>query len=94
MEFATEFAEALSLADSVVVLDIYGAREEAVAGVDSKIITENMSTEVVFEPDFQAVPAAVAAITHPGDLVMTMGAGSVTTLADEILVMLRGETEE
>jgi hypothetical protein len=94
MEFATEFAEALSLADSVVVLDIYGAREEAVAGVDSKIITENMSTEVVFEPDFQAVPAAVAAITQPGDLVMTMGAGSVTTLADEILVMLRGETEE
>lgn len=94
MEFAAEFAQALSLADAVVVLDIFGAREEPIDGVTAQIITEKMTTTALFEPDFQAVPAAVAAIAKPGDMVMTMGAGSVTTLAEEILHTLRGETEE
>lgn len=94
IEFAQEFAQALSLADAVVVLDIFGARETPVEGVDSQIITEKMSTPVVFEPNFTAVPATVAELAAPGDLVMTMGAGSVTMLADEILAKLRDETEK
>lgn len=94
MEFATEFAQALSLADSCVLLDIYGARETPVEGVTSRIIAEKMSAPVVLEPDFSAAPATVAAQVRPGDLVLTMGAGSVTMLADEIVAALeatRGE---
>ena len=89
-EFAAEFADALSLADACVVLDIFGAREAPVEGVTSRLITERIAggTEVRLEPDFSAAPASVAALTRPGDLVFTMGAGSVTLLADEILAVL------
>lgn len=89
-EFAAEFADALSLADACVVLDIFGAREAPDEGVTSRLITERITgdTEVRLEPDFSAAPAAVAALTRPGDLVFTMGAGSVTLLADEILAAL------
>lgn len=42
-DFATEFAEALSMADSVVLLDIYPAREEPIPGVTSKIIFDRIN---------------------------------------------------
>ncbi|WKD57367.1 UDP-N-acetylmuramate--L-alanine ligase [Corynebacterium capitovis DSM 44611] len=93
--FASEFARALSLADAAVVLDIYGARETPVEGVDARIITDRFdpasSTTVRFEPDFSAAPGTVVAVTKPGDLVLTMGAGTVTMLADEILAALSTE---
>ncbi|AKE41559.1 UDP-N-acetyl muramate--L-alanine ligase [Corynebacterium kutscheri] len=89
MEFAEEFARALSLADEVIVLDIFGAREQPVPGVDSRIITQHITKPVIFEPDFSAVPERIAAIAQPGDLIMTMGAGSVTILAPEIFERLR-----
>nr|WP_018297079.1 UDP-N-acetylmuramate--L-alanine ligase [Corynebacterium lubricantis] len=88
MEFAGEFAEALSLADAAVVLDIFGAREAPVEGVDSRIIVDKMTLapeNAVFEKDFSAAPQTVKRLTRPGDIVLTMGAGSVTMLADEIL---------
>ena len=90
--FSEEFAAALSLADAAVVLDIFGARETPVEGVDSRIITQHIaeSTEVVYEPDFSRAPASVAAVTRPGDVVITMGAGTVTMLADPILDELAG----
>lgn len=93
--FAEEFARALSLADACVILDIYGARETPVEGVTSRIITDRMDedTLVRLEPDFSAAPRTVAAVTQPGDLVLTMGAGTVTMLAPEILAQLREQTE-
>lgn len=86
--FASEFAQALSLADAAVVLDIFGARETPVEGVDSRIITEKMSIDAIYEPDFSRAAATVADIAEPGDLVITMGAGNVTMLADPIIVAL------
>ncbi|CAI36913.1 UDP-N-acetylmuramate--L-alanine ligase [Corynebacterium jeikeium] len=94
MNFADEFAEALSLADQVVLLDIFGAREEPVEGVDSRIIGNKIdaSTDWVFEPDFSKVSSVVAGLVQPGDMVLTIGAGTVTMLADEILLELdRGD---
>ena len=90
INFADEFAEALSLADQVVLLDIFGAREEPVEGVDSRIIGNKISasTEWVFEPDFSNVSNVVAGLVQPGDMVLTIGAGPVTMLADEILLEL------
>ena len=88
LAFAGEFAEALSLADVAVVLDIFGAREEPVEGVDSRVITDRVdrsTTEVHYEPRFADVPARVADLARDGDLVLTVGAGTVTMLADEIL---------
>lgn len=89
--FAEEFAGALSLADTAVVLDIYGAREDPVEGVTSRIITDRMTVPVVYEERFSDVPERVAEIARPGDVVLTVGAGTVTMLADEILRRLGGE---
>ncbi|GAB3940600.1 UDP-N-acetylmuramate--L-alanine ligase [Corynebacterium tapiri] len=92
MTFAREFGQALSLADAVVVLDIFGAREEPVEGVSSRIIIEHMdqgNTEIRYEPDFSAAPETIASLVRPGDVVLTMGAGTVTMLAPEVLERLR-----
>lgn len=85
MAFSEEFGQALSLADEVILLDIFGARENPVEGVDSRIIGEHITSSWTFVPDFSAVPAAVAKIAQPGDMVLTIGAGTVTMLADEIV---------
>ncbi|WP_342320042.1 UDP-N-acetylmuramate--L-alanine ligase [Corynebacterium mayonis] len=87
INFAEEFAQALSLADATVVLDIYGARESPVEDVTSRIITDKMADGIAvrYEPDFSAAPAAVRAVTKAGDIVVTMGAGTVTMLGEEIL---------
>ncbi|WP_293953268.1 UDP-N-acetylmuramate--L-alanine ligase [uncultured Corynebacterium sp.] len=90
LEFTKEFAAALSLADSAVVLDIFGARETPVEGVTSRVITEEMTIPVIYEPNFTAVPERIAEIAGPGDIILTMGAGSVTMLAPEILARLQG----
>ena len=84
-----EFAEALSLADAAVVLDIYGAREQPRDGVTSQLIIDRMTNKVVHQSNFSLVPQTVAELAHPGDMVITMGAGDVTVLADEILFQLR-----
>ena len=48
-----------------------------------------MTIPVVYEPNFSAVPERIAEITGPNDIVLTMGAGSVTMLAPEILDQLQ-----
>ncbi|PRQ11154.1 UDP-N-acetylmuramate--L-alanine ligase [Corynebacterium sp. 13CS0277] len=88
VEFAQEFADALSLADKVIVLDVYGAREQPVPGVDGRTISDKVSAEVIYEPDMSKVAERVASVAQPGDLILTMGAGSVTMLADDILERL------
>lgn len=87
--FASQFAEALSLADEVIVLDVYGAREEPLPGVSGALIAEQITSGVQYEPDFSQVASRVAAVSQPGDLVLTMGAGNVTMLADPIVAALR-----
>ncbi|WP_414637255.1 UDP-N-acetylmuramate--L-alanine ligase [Actinophytocola sp.] len=86
--FAKEFAEALSLADDVVVLDVFGAREEPEPGVSGKLIADAVTTRVHYEPSFERVPELVAGLAGDGDLVITMGAGDVTMLGPEILAEL------
>jgi UDP-N-acetylmuramate--alanine ligase len=86
--FAEEFAAALSTADAVVVLDVYGAREEPEPGVSGALISGLVSLDVgkvVYQPSFDRVPALVASMVGEGDLVVTMGAGDVTMLGPEIV---------
>lgn len=83
--FAAEFADALSTADRVVVLDVYGAREEPRPGVDGNLIASRVTCPVIYEPHFTTVPERVRELAGPDDVILTIGAGSVTMLADEIL---------
>ena len=88
--FAAEFGAALSLADEALVLDIYAAREDPEPGVTGQLITAAVpGGTAVFMPERAAVPSAVANLAKPGDLVLTMGAGDVTTLGPPILAALR-----
>ncbi|WP_428339385.1 UDP-N-acetylmuramate--L-alanine ligase [Mycobacterium sp.] len=87
--FAAEFGAALDGADQVFVLDVYGAREQPIAGVSGASVAEHVSVPVQYLPDFSAVAEAVAAAAEPGDVVVTMGAGDVTMLAPEIVTALR-----
>lgn len=91
--FATEFAAALSLADEVVVLDVYGAREEPEPGVTGGLIAGQVTASVHYEPSFDRVPALVASLVREGDLVVTMGAGDVTMLGPEIVSALSSEEQ-
>ena len=86
--FSVEFAAALSLADEVVVLDVYGAREEPEPGVTGALIADRVTAAVHYEPAFDVAAPLVAGLAKPGDLVVTMGAGDVTQLGPEILAEL------
>jgi UDP-N-acetylmuramate--alanine ligase len=87
--FAREFGAALDAADQVFVLDVYGAREQPIAGVSGATVAGHVGVPVTYVPDFSAVAAEVAAAARPGDVVITMGAGDVTMLGGEILTELQ-----
>ena len=87
--FAAEFGRALDAADEVFVLDVYGAREQPLAGVSGASVAEHVSVPVRYLPHFSAVAQQVAAAAGPGDVIVTMGAGDVTLLGPEIVTALR-----
>jgi D-alanine--D-alanine ligase len=73
-----EFAAALSLADIVVLTDIYPAREAPIAGVSSSRIAEAVSVPVHYVPSRHPLPIEVAKIVRDGDVVVGMGAGNIS----------------
>lgn len=84
--FAKEFAQALSLADEVYVLEIYPASEAPIAGVTSLLITREMSLDQSFyEPSMLGAVNKVVAHSKSGDVIITMGAGDVSSLAPVIV---------
>jgi UDP-N-acetylmuramate--alanine ligase len=104
-----EFSGAFGDADTVVVLPIYAASEEPIAGVTGERLAESIqgsgqrsgqgsgqdsrrdsgqASRVEFAPDFASAVAAVAACAADGDLILTLGAGSVSQLAPLILAAL------
>ncbi|MGO4203089.1 UDP-N-acetylmuramate--L-alanine ligase [Rhodococcus sp. TAF43] len=87
--FAQEFGEALDLADEVVVLDVYGAREEPIPGVSGALVAQALTKPVHYQPDRSQVPRQLAGLVEPGDVLITMGAGDVTMLGGPILDALR-----
>jgi UDP-N-acetylmuramate--alanine ligase len=91
--FATEFANAMSIADVAVVLDIFPAREEPIPGVTGSLIADRIplpSGKVIYEPSFSAAPRRIAEAAAPGDVVVTMGIGNVYLLCPEILAEIAG----
>ena len=71
------------------MLEVYAASEKPISGVSSLLIAKNMSdTEVKFEPSMLAVVNEVAAMAKSGDVIITLGAGDVSSLGEPILQAL------
>jgi UDP-N-acetylmuramate--alanine ligase len=93
-ELMDEFALAFNNADVLFVLDIYAASETPIEGITAEVLTDNIRKyghkNATYIGDVETAAEKVYPILQAGDLVMTLGAGSVTRLSDEILEKLRG----
>ena len=82
--FVDKFAQALSIADLVWLLEIYAASEQPITGVSSANIAKQIPS-ARFEPNFLSVTEAVSKEAKPGDVIMTLGAGDVSSIGPLIL---------
>jgi UDP-N-acetylmuramate--alanine ligase len=95
--FGPAMGEALGAADQVVVMDVYLAREDPEPGVNGGLVAAHVPLPadcVQFEPSWSATPAALVDRARPGDLVLTLGAGDVTLVGPEVLVLLAERAEK
>ena len=85
-----EFAEALSLSDQVVVLDIYAAREDPEPGVTGVLVADSFDdqTQVHYVPLWDHAPAVAASLAREGDFIITMGCGDVYRMVPALLAAL------
>ncbi|GAA4108255.1 UDP-N-acetylmuramate--L-alanine ligase [Nocardioides fonticola] len=89
--FGAAMGEALGAADEVVLLDVYLAREPADPEVTGRLVADAVPLPpeaVHYVPDLDDVAAVLAARARPGDLVLTLGAGSITRVGPEVLALL------
>lgn len=86
--FLSEFAEALSHADFVILAEIYAARETDTLGISSddiRKLIEEKGTECIYAPDFEQIKKLILDRSVPGDLVITMGAGNIVEIGEALL---------
>ena len=84
----SEFADALSLADHVVLADIYAAREKDIYGISSRDLQREIAlrgTACEYFPSFAEIEAFILQNAEPGDLVITMGAGNIYQVGEALL---------
>ncbi|HVE92611.1 MAG TPA: UDP-N-acetylmuramate--L-alanine ligase [Actinomycetota bacterium] len=93
-QLAGEFESAFEGADVVVVTDIYGAREDPIPGVSGRLVVDavNRSPDrhelVTYAPLLDEAAGLVAGMAAPGDVVVTLGAGDVTSASTLILELI------
>ena len=84
-----DFAKALSLADEIILADIYAAREKNTVGISSGDLAEKIKEcgkPVHYLPDFSEIEAFILEQAKPGDLLITMGAGNVVDIGNQLLL--------
>lgn len=82
--FSSQFAKVLDMADRAIVLEVYAASEKPIAGVTSRLITDAMS-HGEYIPNFIEVTDSVVDSAEPQDVIITLGAGDVSSLAPIIV---------
>ena len=83
-----EFAEALSLADKIVLADIYAARETNTLGISSRTLQqeiEKIGGECYYFPTFDEIENFLLENCINGDLLITMGAGDIVKIGENLL---------
>ena len=93
-ELMDDFVVAFNNADVLYILDIYAASEAPIEGITAEVLAENIRKfghrSVTYIGDIETAADKVAPQLQSGDLVITLGAGSVTRLSEEILERLKG----
>jgi UDP-N-acetylmuramate--alanine ligase len=88
------FGAALGGADYIVLTDIYAAGEDRIPGVTidalADAIRRGVAAPVEVVPSLDQVVPAIVRIARAGDLVITLGAGSIGTLPDQLIAALKG----
>lgn len=88
--FAQDFAESLSAADVVVVTSIYAAREKPIEGVAAEMISGRIVKDRVhYIPDKSKIVDFLLTEVRPGDMVITLGAGDIRTVAEDLAAELK-----
>lgn len=86
--FFEDFAKVLATADHVVLADIYAARETDTLGVSSKLLADEISalgTDCHYFPSFGEIEEFLKSHCIHGDLLITMGAGDVVNIGEDLL---------
>jgi UDP-N-acetylmuramate--alanine ligase len=95
-ELMDDFVVAFNNADVLYLLDIYAASESPIEGITAEVLAENIRRyghrSVTYLGDVDTAAERVVPQLEEGDLVITLGAGSVTRLSDEIVEMLKGRS--
>ena len=88
-DFYDEFGRAFFNADVLIVTDVYPAREEPIQGVNGELIANAAKQfghkQVLYVPDKKNVPAELMKLKHPGDIIITMGAGDIWRYGEEFI---------
>jgi UDP-N-acetylmuramate--alanine ligase len=93
-----EFATAFGDADSLLVLDIYAANEPPIEGITGEALAQHIEEErerpAHYVASFAEAAAEAVAAAYEGDMILTLGAGSVSQLGPMILAQLAARTLE
>lgn len=94
-DFYQDFASALTIADCIIITDVYPAREQPIAGVNGKLIVDAAISlghdKVHWIPQKTDIPARLLEMVNSGDIVITMGAGDIWKMGDEFATLLEQE---
>jgi UDP-N-acetylmuramate--alanine ligase len=89
-----EFARSFNNADTLFVTDIYAASEDPIEGTTAEVLTAAIKRfghkDVRYVGALENAPTALRDHVQPGDLVLTLGAGTVSRVSDQLLELLRG----
>ena len=86
------FFSAFNQADVLLLTDIYPAGEKPLSGVSGESLAESIRRhghhEAEYEPDIERMAARAARMAQPGDVVLTLGAGNIHRVGDQLLELL------
>ena len=92
-----EFARSFNNADSLFITDIYAASEEPIEGITAETLTEAIKRfghkDVQYIGALDNAATTIRDMVQPGDLVLTLGAGTVSRVSDQLLSLLRERSE-
>ena len=92
-DFAREFGEALAIADEVWITDVFPAREAPIPGVSGRTIVDSVKAagvrDVHYVPDVERLPDSLGDAVRHGDVVFTLGAGSIEQVGPALVEALK-----